>query len=167
MPPVYFQKKAGVVSVVAEKNLEPGELMVPLFIRRPLSIVMEGEYGADKNKSVPVDVEWTEGNINPHLALHGLEKAETQCVTLIVKEEVRLPNTEKVEDWSGHEELHPFWMIKRQKEGEEINCKMCTQHMSMVTSMEWEGLARQGAKIDDSLGGMTVSVFYPFILNHK
>ena len=153
------------VSVVAEKYLNAGELIIPLFFRRSTSILTDGEWGADHNKSIPIDVEWAESNVSERMAETGIEEPITQSVALLVKEETRLPNNPTMsEDWSGNEDLHPFWFIKRQKEGKEINCALMTQLVQSHTSMEWEDLQLKGANIS-GVGGNMVYVWYPFIVN--
>ena len=86
---------------------------------------------------------------------------------MVVKEEVRLPKqgTDPT-DWSGHEDLHPFWVMKRQREGDEINCRIATQYMQVHDVHDWSDLKSQGARVD-GLGGNTHSVWYPMIVNTK
>ena len=147
--------------------MEAGELVLPLFFRKSTSIVAEGDWGADHHKTIGLDIEWTEASVSERLADTGIEVPLTQAVSLFVKEEVRLPNQDSMsEDWTGQEDLHPFWLIKRQKEGTEINCKLKNQLVEIQTTMEWDSLGQQGAKIE-GLGGVTVYVWYPFIVNTK
>ena len=114
--PVQLLKRNVRLSVVAETDLKAGDLMIPLFFRKSTSIVMEGEWGADHHKSIGLDVEWRECNSSERLEETGIAKPITQTVALFVKKEVRLPNLNDMSaDWSGQEDLHPFWLIRRQK----------------------------------------------------
>lgn len=167
VPAVQLMKQKNTISVVAEKRLEAGELVLPLFFRKSTSIVAEGDWGAEHHRTIGIDIEWTEPNVSERLADTGIEEPLTQAVSLFVKEEVRLPNQDSMsEDWTGHEDLHPFWLIKRQKEGTEINCELKNQLVEIQTTMEWDSLGKQGAKIE-GLGGVTVYVWYPFIVNTR
>ena len=68
------------------------------------------------------------------MAETGVEEPIAQSVALIVKEEVRLPNQDSMsEDWTGQEDLHPFWLIRRQKEGDEINCSPAHRQRKAIT----------------------------------
>ena len=96
--------------------MEVGELVLPLFIRRSTSIIEPGDYGTTHNNSLTVDVEWQECNTTEQMKDVGIEEAITHNTTLIVKEEIRLPEEGAAEkDWTGKEDLHPFWLVKRQK----------------------------------------------------
>ena len=99
--PVLLQKRDGKISVVAEKNLEVGELVLPLFIRRSTSIIEPGEGGASHNNSLTIDVEWQECNTTEQMEAVGIEEAITHNTLLIVKEEIRLPEEGAAEkDWT-------------------------------------------------------------------
>ena len=130
------------LSVVAEKDLAAGELIIPIFCRRATSIVVEGDRHADHHKSIGVDVEWTEPN---------MDKAKVQTIALYIKEELRLPKTNgSKSDWTGHEDLHPFWAVRRQADGTEINCQIFRQHVELLVSMDFEaGLAKHSSKVSD------------------
>ena len=58
--PIRMVKKKGYLSVVAETDIKQGDLILPLYCRRPTSIVVEGESQAPHHKSIAVDIEWTE-----------------------------------------------------------------------------------------------------------
>ena len=131
-------------------------------------MVMEGERGADHPTSMDCLIEWTEPNVSAHLEARGIEKAIGHSFNLWVKEELRLPKThDGPQSWSGNEDLHPFWAIKRQKEGIEINCHIRRQIVEHTTTMDFaEGLSSQGANIS-GLEATAMYVFYPFIVNNR
>ena len=167
LPPVDLQRKKPTVAVVAAEDLKQGHLVIPLFVRRSTSIIFEGDYGDEHQKSIHVDLEWREANVNESMADLGIEAPIMRQVCLIVKDEVRFPHPDaKIEEWTGHEDLHPFWVIRRQKDGKAINCKIMKQMVESKTYMEWGELQKQGASID-GLGGHTVHIWYPFIVNTK
>ena len=128
---------------------------------------MDGDYGSEHYKSILVDIEWEEPNVNPRLADAGVEKKLTHQITITVREELKLPNnTDDTAKWATREDLHPFWVMKRQKQGEEINCKLMNQMIALHTHMDWDDLGRQGAKIT-GLEGVRAYVWYPFIVNTR
>ena len=53
------------------------------------------------------------------------------------------------------------------KKSDDINCEFMNQVMALTTSYDWEDLKGQGAKITDGLGGHTLNIFYPFIVNTR
>ena len=160
-------EKENQLSVVAVEDIKKGELIVPLFVRRPTSIVAEGESEGPHHKSIAVDIEWTECNVSEILQLKGIEEPVKHEVVLRVNQELRLhQSNDNPEDWSGHEDLHPFWVIRRQKDGDEINCKICRQFVELTTAMELSDLQRQGANIS-GLEGTMMYGWYPFIVNSK
>ena len=81
---------------------------------------------------------------------------------------MRLPKThDGPEGWTGQEDLHPFWAIKRQKEGEEINCNICRQIVEFTASMDYAPcLEQQGARIS-GVAATVMYVTYPFIVNSR
>ena len=88
-------------------------------------------------------------------------------VTLRVNPELRLPlSNDTPGDWSGMEDLHPFWVVKRQREGIEINSKIMRNIVELTTAFQLDELQRQGAKIS-GLEGVMMYCFYPFIVNTK
>ena len=119
-----------------------------------------GEYGANHHRAISVDLEWTESNLTEELEMVGLEQALKHEVELVVKEELRLPNdgvdSKKL---SGQEDLHPFWLIKRQSEGPEINCDFLKQGMNVSTQYEFDEVKGSGCH--------SVFVWYPFISNNN
>ena len=168
MPKVSVLQARSKIKVVGKDTFEEGEFILPLFVRRPTSIVQLGEWGADHNKSLKVDVEWTESNVSPRMEDTGIEVPMTHEITLVVKEEVRLPKEgADPTDWSGHEDLHPFWVMKRQREGDEINCELKTQYITVLDCYDWSDLQKQGARVDGIIGGNTHVVWYPMIVNTK
>ena len=119
-------EKKSSLSVVAERDLEAGDLIIPLFCRRANSIVLEGEWHADHHTSIGVDIEWREPNISEHLEDKGIGTPPEHSIALWLIEEVgHLKTDDGHGGWSGQEDLHPFWVVKRQKEGKDINCKVC------------------------------------------
>ena len=64
------------------------------------------------------------------------------------------------------EDLHPFWVVKRQREGIEINSKICRNFVESTTALQLDELQRQGAKIS-GLEGVMIYCWYPFIVNTK
>ena len=107
--PIRVERNHGVISVFANVDILTGHLVVPLFVRKLTSIVMEGEGSHQHGKSVPVEVEWTEASPSLQLQDVGCEKALEHTITRLVKEEVRLPKEAwEARDWQGVEDLHPF-----------------------------------------------------------
>ena len=160
-------EKKNQLSVVAEEDIKKGELIVPLFVRRPTSIVAEGESEGLHHKSIAVDIEWTECNISERGEASGIEQPLKHEVVLQVNQELRLPTSnDNPGDWSGHEDLHPFWVIRRQKDGDEINCKICRQLVESTTVFELGDLQKQGANIS-GLEGTMMYIYYPFMVNTK
>ena len=138
-------KKKNQLSAVAEEDLKLGDLIVPLFVRRPTSIVVEAESQGPQPKSICVDIEWQEPNVSEKGEINGIEEPLEHSVVLRVNQEVRLPTSnDNPDDWSGHEDLHPFWVVKRQTEGNEVNCKIYRQFVEMSTAMNFGDLERQG-----------------------
>ena len=170
LPPVKLTKKKNSLSVVAEKDLEKGELVIPLFIRRSTSILTEDTWGSNHGKSIAVDLEWKEANIKERFEDCGIEEPITHSFCLIVKEESRLPPPDsEPEQWTGSEDLHPFWLIRREPKNEsKHNFQLQKQTIQSSTIMDWEELALQGAKTPHvGAGALTVYVWYPFIVNTK
>ena len=165
MPAVKTWKKKP-VSVVAEVDFEKGELLIPLYCRRSASIVVEGDALARDERCVGVDVEWTEPNVRKHFEELGVEEAKQHHVALWVKPEVRLPQTnDGLDSWTGQEDLHPFWTVHRQTEGDEINCKICKQWVHVNASIDWSiGLNLEGAKLE-GLENISTYVGYLFVIN--
>ena len=144
--------------------------MVPLFARRPNSIVVEGEATNPYAKSVPVSVEWQESRPSPKMAETGIEKPLEREVKFLVPNEVRLPKENaEPKDWSGNEDLHPFWLIKRHDAETERNCSLHRQKIDLKQVLDFTRLQQSGATIPASfmLGNHTFSVMYPFIVNDE
>ena len=165
--PVRIVKRKNLLSVVAEEDLGAGDLILPLFCRRPTSILVDEEVREPLHKSIPVDVEWEEANISARAAAMGVETPIQHSITLRVNPELRLPlSNDSPGDWSGSEDLHPFWAVKRQKEGIEINSKIMRNIVELTTAFQLDELQRQGAKIS-GLEGVMIYCWYPFIVNTK
>ena len=160
--------KKNLVSVVAERDLGIGDIVIPIFCRRPNSVVAEGEWQAHSYTSVQVDVEWKEPNVRRLLEERGWEGALSHSVVLWVREEFRLPKKDDPnEALTGQEDLHPFWAIKRQAEGEEINCQICRQNVELLVSADFGAGLK---KIADHLDGVQATmscIDYPFIVNTR
>ena len=177
--PVRLVKKKGAISVVAEKDMRQGHLLVPLFFRRSTSIVERGVWGDDHSKSISVDIEWQDPNLTTEMVDKGIERAITHCIPLIVTQEIRPPNPgNESADWTGQEDVHPFWLIKRQTEGAAINCDIIHQKIEQATIMDWDDLRQHCGHIEgvgglfgnnvppqENIGGITFYVWYPFIVN--
>ena len=165
--PIRMVKKKNCLSVVAEEDLKAGELIIPLFCRRANSIVVEGEYHAGHHTSMGVDVEWEEPNISEHLECTGIEKPHEHQIALWVNSELRLPKTDDGNlEWTGQEDVHPFWVVRRLSEGEHINCEIRKQWVEQTTTIDWETLHKTGAKIN-GCACTPMYICYPFIVNHQ
>ena len=53
------------------------------------------------------------------------------------------------------------------KKCDDINCDFMNQMIDVAANYDWKDLKNQGAQITDGLGGHTLHVFYPFIVNNK
>ena len=97
-----------------------------------------------------------------------MDQAEVHTIALHVKEEKKLPKTNDfTSDWTGQTDLHPFWAVKRQAEGNEINCKIVRQHVNLLVSMDFgNGLAKLCSKVPED-AATTMYVEYPFIVNEQ
>ena len=110
--------------------------MISLFFRKSTSVVTDADWGSDHHKSISLDVEWAEANISEHLEETGVEVPIIHKVCLFIKEEKRLPNlTSTVAEYTGQEDLHPFWLIKRQAEDKRVNCEL--QHQIITLLILW------------------------------
>ena len=97
-----------------------------------------------------------------------MDKAKVQTIALYIKEELRLPKTNgSKSDWTGHEDLHPFWAVRRQADRTDINCQIFRQHVELLVSMDFEaGLAKHSSKVSD-VTATAMYVDYPFIFNDR
>ena len=75
--------------------------------------------------------------------------------------EVRLPKEEwEARFWQGFEDLHPFWLIRRDTKTDKHNCEMRVQVLKQCSILDFKDLP-------DSVGGHAFRIQYPFIVNHK
>ena len=130
-------------------------------------VVEESSCKYNVDKTIAVDLEWQEREPTDYEKNCGLEEAPTHAVTLLVKQETRLPKEIgwEAKDWNGDEELHPFWLIKRQDGGSGCNCKVVTEMVSVTSTLEFGDLKKRGFCMDLTSGGHCVNVCFPFIVN--
>ena len=136
-----MERNHGVISVFANEDILTGHLVVPLFARKLTSIFIEGDYHCSPNKSVPVEVEWTDAAPSPQLLDEGLEVHMDHNIIFHVHEEVRLPKKElEAPDWVGCEDMHPFWLIKRDTITGNHNCEMKVKGFKQCCTLDFADL---------------------------
>ena len=154
------------VSFFANEDILTGHLVVPLFARKLTSIFIEEDYHCNPIKSVPVEAKWTEAAPSPQLQEKGIEAPMDHNITCHVQEEVRLPKKElEAPDWVGCEDLHPFWLIKRDTITGNHNCEMKVKGFKQcsipdVADLQGNGTTKLLAE------GHTFHIHFPFIVNH-
>ena len=87
-------------------------------------------------------------------------------ITCHVHEEVRLPKKElEAPAWVRCEDLHPFWLIKRDTITGNHNCEMKVKGFKQCSILDFADL--QGNDTTQlPLEGHTFHIQYPFIVNH-
>ena len=166
--PLKAIRRRGDIKVLATVDLEPGQLFVPFFVSKNASIVVEDNaFKYNLDKTIAVDLEWEEREPTEDEKDVGLQETPFHAVTLLVKQETRLPNEIgwEAKDWNGDEELHPFWLIKRQDGGSGCNCKLFTEMVSVTSTLEFGDLKKRGFCMDLTAGGHCFHVWFPFIVN--
>ena len=85
-----------------------------------------------------------------------------------VSEELRLPkDIPTPADWSGKEELHPFWLIKREEPDKAANAAIVYDAVEVHVVSDYTAVIRVGSGEDKTIlpSLHTFKVTYPFIVN--
>ena len=158
--PTRVERNHGVISVFANVDILTGHVVVPLFVRWHSSIVMEGDRVYRLATSVPVEVKWTEAAPSSQLPN---DAAMDHSITCIVTEEVRMPKKEwEAEGFGGLEDLHPLWLIKRDRPSGKHNCEMEVRGFKQCSSAALQGSGTTELPVEEP----TFQIQYPFIVNH-
>ena len=127
---------------------------------------MEGECDHKHGKSVAVEVEWTEAAPSPQMQEKGIEAPMDHNITCHVQEEVMLSKKElEGTDWVGCEDLHPFWLIKRDTRAGNHNCEMKVKGFKQCSIPDVADL-QEHATTKLLADGHTFHIHFPFIVNH-
>ena len=159
----------------AKKDVEVGELRVPVHWKKPSSLIQIGVgTGTVSPKAVQAVVGLPTTKREQYL---GLESGENE-IFISVQPELSLPKRKEPAasggaqaaeaadafEWTNKSAVHPFWTIARQeKEDEETNCELVRQTTTLVIATSPEG--NLAVKADADIA--TVRVAIPCIVNAK
>ena len=147
---------------MATKALRVGELVVPLFLKKPSSVVTEDEGGTLHPKAVAAVVSWSE-------SANAVANAEEEVcssdveVRLRVQPELKLPTKgAKGLDWTQSDAVHPFWFIQRTDKNEiEANADIFHPEFNHVVACSFDAVTLSAVHVPPEAHTFTVSV--PFI----
>ena len=164
--PITLQRKGGRVKAVTTQTLRAGELVVPLFLKHPSSVVAENEVIMTplNPKAVSAVVSWPKSAT----AVRLMVQPEMQSAKLGADGSIRGVPSDNV---------HPFWFIQRtdcelrschdSKENARpysgANAKIVHEEVSYVRNCSSSGWSSAAVKLPDASGTFMVSV--PFIVN--
>ena len=173
--PVCAKREKDAVKVLAMQDLAPGELCIPLFFRKANSVVTEKDVALGRvplhPKAVKVTVSWLRKASEKEQAA-GMEKPDVQeNIQLYIQPELILPkkNPEGEIDWTGREEIHPFWLTKRVstkdfKDVANANCELVETGVTSLFSADFKEL--RAANVCSTIPfTMQVKVTVPCIVN--
>ena len=178
--PITIVRKNNSAKVVTLIDIRARELVLPLFVKRPTSVVA-GHDNTQHQHAVPVIVSWPkhekkkEENEEAEVEKNGKQKDKDkdveEVVRLMIQPEVRLPETDadgsKLK-WKQSDCAHPFWVMKRasednQEEAECINAEIICQEATHLTSCGLWDLNSIVLEVPAITN--TYKVSFPFIVN--
>ncbi len=162
--PIALVRKGTLIQAMATKALRVGELVVPLFVKKPNSVVTEDEGASLHPKAVAAEVSWTE-TVSAVVDVENQPASGDMDVRLRVQPELKLPtNGAKGLEWTQSDAVHPFWFIQRTDKNEiEANADVFHQEFTHVVACSFKAVTSAVVTVPPETNTFTVSV--PFIRN--
>lgn len=165
--PIALVRKGGSIQALTTDSLEKGQLVIPLFFKKPSSVVTVGDGTAVHPKAVCAKVSWEQAPTAAEKEA-GME-GENIEVMVYVQPELKLPiKGEQGLDWAPSDNVHPFWFIKRtenEKDDDEANADLVYQDLTHVMACSFKPLSSAVAELSPFTQTFSVSV--PCIVNTK
>ena len=161
--PITVVRKGHVTSVLTTQSIRSKALVVPLFVKKPISVVAEEGQTFLHPNSVSVVVSWPPTVIAKTDI--EIDKKEEE-VRLNVRPEVTFPARDadgSTFTWKPSDVVHPFWLIKREADHSEANAEIVLQDMTHVTACGFLDLS--SPVLDFPATTSTFKVLMPFIIN--
>jgi len=162
--PIALVRKGSVIQALATKAIRVGELVVPLCLKKPSSVVMEDEGTTLHPKAVAAVVCWSESR-TPGVDVPKDADSGDVDVRLRVQPELKLPTSgAKGLEWTQSDAVHPFWFIQRADKNDiEANAEIVQQDLTHVMACSFSAVTSGAAKVPPATHTYSLSV--PFIVN--
>ena len=161
--PIALARQGKAVQALTTRDVEIGELVIPLFFRKPHSMVMENEPGVRHPRGVTCTVTWATSPSDDERD-RGLEGIEVK-MNVFIQPEFKLPKAKSLGlEWTKTEEVHPFWWIKRSCKEEDVkNMEMIYESATHIVSANHQTLKQKKAEVLPATD--TYHVSYPCLVN--
>ena len=164
-PPISMVRAGKRIEMRATERLAKGKCVIPIFFRKPDSMVMEDDQcGARPRNGVCCTVYFTRHLESIAETVRSGEFAAEASVNVFIAPEVKVPkgkvNTALA--WANGE-LHPFWLVKRGVGPEKTNMKLVYLSTSNSLACDTRALSVMGASVK-SVGEIAL-IQYPCLVN--
>ena len=155
------------IKILCTEDIQPGKLCIPVFFRKPQSMVMDTDTAARNPKAVNTRVSWSRLPTDQE-GMNGIENRVEEKVNVSIQPEMKLPKiTPKGPEWQGCEDIHPFWLVRRftskDEDHDKVNCELISTEMQTVFSSDFESLTSANVKADPVTTSFNVTM--PCIVN--
>ena len=162
--PIALTVRGQVIKAVATEDIPIGGLKVPLWFKKPSSMVMDRAGASRHPKAVFAEVSWVLP-VTPEEREAGCEGDREFKVKILVVPELKLPKVDgEGFAWTPTDAVHPFWIIKRDGTGgEQSNASMVMEKLITVCASDCKHLKE--AKVNAAPSTVRYTTLLPCIVN--
>ena len=138
-PNIAMMRKGKDIQIRTKEPYAKGKCVIPIFFRKPHSMVMEGEQGGVRPRNgVYCRVTWTRREERISEREKFGDVVEDFAVSVFIAPGAKLPKdiVNEAIDWTMAEEMHPFWFVQRGKEHDTTNMELVYNNVQNIMSCD-------------------------------
>ena len=162
IPLAVVRRNGGPVTVIATDNLEPGQLHVPFFFRKYLSVYSDMDRPWYDPNAIRVTVRWTEDPSDPNAKTYD-DSTHVEVELKVIPEKHLPRDLTKPEHFDEKADIHPFWYIRRSIQADLVNAELVYTTVKVVSCSNFAALVEAGVKLLPAAEAYSVDL--PCIVN--
>ena len=166
LPAIAMMRIGKRIEMRTKELIPKGHCVIPIFFRRPGSMVMDGELGGVRSRiGVNCKLHWTRRSVSASEVAEFGELVDEVSVNVYIAPETKVPkgNVNEAVEWTMTEELHPFWHVKRGEPEDKTNMELVFLSTSQILACDTNDLKLKGASVKSVME--VVQIQYPCLVN--